>query len=150
LDEAEGIDIRVAAAYRALEDGHFFEQGRLAGDGADALHRAAVLGLNGAEDAAGEIGIGDQVGVEAGDVHVGLGQDHLRVVDEGVEKGPGGIHPFQGFEMGGIGADGRRQGGAQTVPTGERVAGLHPGKDPGDGAELLDGGGGAPLGRAGP
>jgi len=92
LDEVQRIDVRVADADRAGEPGDGFEQGLATGDAADGGDGGGVLGLETGSDPARGLGVGHELGVDAGDRGVGLGQrelDHRPRVAVGVSQAVG-------------------------------------------------------------
>ena len=92
LHVAQRIDIRVAAGDRAFQDLAVVEQGFDLGDLADQSAGALMLGGDGSVERVAKRFVGRKVGIQARDVHVGLGQNHLRVVDQRREEGPAPVH----------------------------------------------------------
>jgi hypothetical protein len=66
------------------------EQPPAAGDSQDLRHGTVVLGADVAPDAPA-LATWRERGVTASDRHVGLGQDHLGVVQQAGEEGPGEV-----------------------------------------------------------
>ena len=110
----------------------------------------AVLGGDPAVDPVGERLVVDEVGVEPGDRQVGLGQDHLGVVDQRAPERPAAVHLLQA-SPGRSGCSARNSSTAlpEAVPAGQRVPALHPAEDPGDRAEVVDARSTCPAGRPG-
>ena len=80
----------------------------------------------------------DQIGVEAGDRQVGLGQDHLDVIDQRCQKGQRRYISCRWPSSPPCSTQVFGDGAAQAVPAGQRMPALHPAEDQGDGAEVLD------------
>lgn len=87
LDEGHGVDVGIAEADGALEDGVLLEERGLLGDLEDHAVGEVKLGFEGAEDAVAEGLVFDEGGVEAGDAEVGLGQGHFYIADDVDEEG---------------------------------------------------------------
>jgi hypothetical protein len=64
-------------------------------DGQQVLAGQRPFGLDAAEDAFAQLGVGDQFGVARGDGEVGLGQHHVHVGEQAAEEGPGFDHAAQ-------------------------------------------------------
>src|SRR6185437_4411285 len=151
LDERHGVDVGVAQADGALEDLVGFEKRGLAEDGEDHTRGEVEFGLEGGEDAVAQGGVGDEVGVEAGDGEVGFGDAHLDVADDVDEEWEAAGHGLEEGEVGGFLRGSRSEvrgsrftrldevleGVADAEVGGHDVTGLHPAEDPGDGAEVL-------------
>jgi hypothetical protein len=53
------------------------------------------FGLDAAEDALAQLGVGNQFGIARGDGEVGLGQHHVHVREQALEERPGFDHAAQ-------------------------------------------------------
>ena len=81
----------------------------------------------------------NQGGVTAGDVEVRLRQGGFRVVDQDGEERPALVHAAQQVEsIGGVVVDELLQRVAEAIPGRKEMAGLRPGKDPGNRAQVAE------------
>ena len=103
----------------------------MATDGKNGIPRPLVFVQDEAVKVPAHFLIGDKVHVERGNIHIGLDQRHLGIVDHGLEQQPALVHFAQEILI----VD-RVQGGAKAEPARQIEAALHPGEDPGDGADL--------------
>ena len=92
LEVAERVNVGVAAANGLLEDGVGVEQGLAADDAEDGGMGAFVLGLDVLGEGVAHGWVGDEFGVVVGDVHIGFGEGHLQIIQEGTQEGPGAVH----------------------------------------------------------
>ncbi len=102
LDERHGVDVGVAQADGVLEDLVGFEQRGLAEDGEDHAPGELELGVEGGVDAVAQGFVFDQVGVEAGDGEVGLGEADFDVADDVDEEREVAGHGLELGEVGGF------------------------------------------------
>ena len=87
LDQAQGVHVGVAQPEGAGQGRIVLQQARLAGDRQQHPPGALVLLDHHAEDPFPQRHIRDQVGVEAGEGQIDLGQGQLHVADQVVEEG---------------------------------------------------------------
>ena len=71
-----------------------------------------------------------------GDLHIGLYQRNLGVVEQIAKEGPDGVHLAQACQRVRVLRQQGIQPAAQPVPSGQVDPALHPGEHPGDGADL--------------
>ena len=137
LDQAERIDIGVAEADGAGEDGVFLQEIVLAGDRQNDTGGALEFLAEHFEDSVTKGGVGYEIGVKAGDGEVGLGHGDFNAADEAREKREAAHHFAEEFGVCRGAAGEAIEGVADSEPGGNGVAALHPAEDPGDGAEIV-------------
>src|SRR6266480_2639478 len=76
--------------------------------------------------------------VVVGNMHIGFGERHLQIVEEGAHEGPGAIHLLQLFQACRLLTDVLLKCSPHAIPAWQDEAALHPGEDPGDSAQFLD------------
>ena len=136
LEVVQGIDVGIAQLHRLQEDRLAPEDLLLAGERENRRLGPGKLGLEQAEDPAPDPGLLDQPGIQGGDAEVGLAHRQLGVVDQGLEERPVPVHLPQQLPGGRSAVQLRGQGAAEPKPARKIKAALHPGKDPGDGAQV--------------
>lgn len=106
------------------------------------------FGFEGCEDAGSQGLVFDERSIEAGYAEVGFGEGHFYVADDVDEEGKVAHHGLEEGEAIGCGLDEVVESVAYAEPCGNKLAGLHPAEDPGDGAEVGHGFFAAALGGA--
>ena len=93
LQVVERVHVRGAQFQRLAEQGVVGQQFILFFNRQQVAAGQRPFGLNAAEYALAQLGIGNQFGVARGDGEVGLGQHHVHIGQQRAEEGPGFQHP---------------------------------------------------------
>ena len=147
LQEIQRINVRIAQADGFREHRLALEQMTRAANFKHAPHAALVFLPDAAEDGIRKMCRANQCGVSRRDIKIGFGEGSFCVIDEHGKIRPATIHFAQEIESGCLtrmaeimrpmGKGKLFQREAESVPRREKLARLRPGKDPGNGSEIV-------------
>src|SRR5680860_63987 len=102
----------------------------------DLLHGAVVFVANRAPDPLTKLDRLDKTNIALSYREISLGQGQLGIRQHGGEKRPVPVHLLKNFQAK-FGSS-ALQSDAESIPAGQQYAGLSPGEDPGNSAEVFD------------